>query len=78
MAEVLRIALVGAGSTTFGRKDLQRGLEPDKCCYVDCGPSIPSVPIEKANAFLREGWGGDDTTWAESIRTWVRENMARP
>ena len=28
------IAVQGCGATTFGREDLQKGLEPDKCYYI--------------------------------------------
>jgi Uma2 family endonuclease len=32
--EERRIPLQGCGSTTFRRQDLQRGLEPDNCYYI--------------------------------------------
>lgn len=34
VAEELDIPIIGGGSTTFRRKDLKKGLEPDKCFYV--------------------------------------------
>ncbi len=34
IAEELKIDIEGAGSTTFRRRDLARGLEPDACYYV--------------------------------------------
>ncbi len=34
VAEELGIPMQGAGSTTFRRKELERGLEPDQCFYV--------------------------------------------
>ncbi len=34
VAEELEIAIVGAGSTTFKRRVLDRGLEPDECFYL--------------------------------------------
>ena len=34
LAEELRIRIKGAGSTTFKRKDLNIGLEPDQCFYI--------------------------------------------
>jgi Uma2 family endonuclease len=34
ISEELRIPILGGGSTTFRRKDLDKGLEPDECFYV--------------------------------------------
>jgi Uma2 family endonuclease len=34
LSEELDIAVKGGGSTTFRRKDLDKGLEPDQCFYV--------------------------------------------
>jgi Uma2 family endonuclease len=34
IAEEMGIAVVGYGSTTFKRKDLARGFEPDACFYI--------------------------------------------
>lgn len=34
VAEELDIPLIGSGSTTFRRQDLERGLEPDECFYI--------------------------------------------
>ena len=34
LAEALGVAVIGGGSTTFRRRDLDRGLEPDECFYV--------------------------------------------
>lgn len=34
LAEELELPYKGAGSTTFKRKDLKRGLEPDDCFYI--------------------------------------------
>lgn len=34
LAEELNIPLIGGGSTTFRREDLDRGLEPDRCYYI--------------------------------------------
>lgn len=33
-ADAMDIAIEGFGSTTFDREDLQKGLEPDECYYV--------------------------------------------
>ena len=33
VAEVLRLDMVAAGSTTFKRQDLEKGFEPDSCFY---------------------------------------------
>jgi Uma2 family endonuclease len=33
--EEMRIPFQGCGSTTFRREDLQRGLEPDNCYYIE-------------------------------------------
>lgn len=33
MTEVLDMKVIGGGSTTFRRKDLERALEPDRCYY---------------------------------------------
>lgn len=34
LSEALEIEIFAAGSTTFQRKDLERGFEPDECYYV--------------------------------------------
>ena len=34
LAEELQIPIEGGGSTTFRRQDLDKGLEPDECFYV--------------------------------------------
>lgn len=34
LAEELEVPIKGAGSTTFRRESLQRGLEPDSCFYI--------------------------------------------
>ena len=34
LTEELAIPIKGAGSTTFKREDLERGLEPDSCFYL--------------------------------------------
>jgi Uma2 family endonuclease len=34
LTEILNIPIIGAGSTTFKREDLERGLEPDTCYYL--------------------------------------------
>jgi Uma2 family endonuclease len=34
MTEELAIEVYSLGSTTWGRKDLQKGLEPDECYYI--------------------------------------------
>jgi Uma2 family endonuclease len=34
LTEVLNIPVIGAGSTTLKREDLERGLEPDSCFYL--------------------------------------------
>jgi Uma2 family endonuclease len=34
LAEHFDVPLLGGGSTTFRREDLDRGLEPDRCFYV--------------------------------------------
>jgi Uma2 family endonuclease len=33
--DAMRIPFQGCGSTTFRREDLQRGLEPDNCYYIE-------------------------------------------
>lgn len=33
-AAVAKVRTVSAGSTTFSREDLERGLEPDRCFYI--------------------------------------------
>ena len=33
-ADEMHLTIEGLGSTTFGREDLQKGLEPDECYYV--------------------------------------------
>jgi Uma2 family endonuclease len=40
LAEELDIALLGFGSTTFRREDLERGLEPDECFYLTSLPLL--------------------------------------
>jgi Uma2 family endonuclease len=40
LAEELEIDFINAGSTTFNREDLERGLEPDKCYYFQNVPRI--------------------------------------
>jgi Uma2 family endonuclease len=39
----LNIDAQGGGSTTFRRKDLARGLEPDECYYIEHEPLIRGV-----------------------------------
>lgn len=34
LAEEYNIPIIGGGSTTFKRQDLERGLEPDECYYI--------------------------------------------
>jgi Uma2 family endonuclease len=34
LTEELNIPIVGGGSTTFKRQNLERGLEPDECFYI--------------------------------------------
>jgi Uma2 family endonuclease len=38
--EEKRIAVQSCHSTTFRRKDLLRGLEPDNCCYIEHEPAV--------------------------------------
>jgi Uma2 family endonuclease len=38
--EEKRIPFQGCGSTTFRREDLQRGLEPDNCYYIQNEPAV--------------------------------------
>lgn len=40
LAEELNIPFAAAGSTTFRRADLNRGLEPDKCFYLANEPRV--------------------------------------
>lgn len=40
LAEELDVGFAAAGSTTFRREDLKRGLEPDKCFYVANEPRV--------------------------------------
>ncbi len=34
LTEELNLPMTGGGSTTFKRRDLERGLEPDECFYI--------------------------------------------
>ena len=34
LAQEVKLPIKGAGSTTFRRQDLERGLEPDRCFYI--------------------------------------------
>jgi Uma2 family endonuclease len=43
-AEEAGVDLYGAGSTTFDRKDLERGFEPDACFYVQNAERIRGKP----------------------------------
>lgn len=40
LAAAAKVPVMGAGSTTFGREDLERGLEPDRCFYIRNLPAI--------------------------------------
>jgi Uma2 family endonuclease len=40
ITEELDIPLQSGGSTTFGREDLERGLEPDRCYYLENEPLV--------------------------------------
>jgi Uma2 family endonuclease len=40
LTEELNIAIAGGGSTTFKRQDLERGLEPDECFYIQHEPDV--------------------------------------
>lgn len=40
LTEELDIAIAGGGSTTFKRQDLERGLEPDECFYIEHEPNV--------------------------------------
>lgn len=39
-AEELEIPLRSQGSTTFSREELNRGLEPDECYYIEHEPDV--------------------------------------
>ena len=39
-AEELEISLRSQGSTTFSREELNRGLEPDECYYIEHEPDV--------------------------------------
>jgi Uma2 family endonuclease len=43
-----QVDAVGAGSRTFRRKVLEKGLEPDECYYVNRGP-LPDVDDEESS-----------------------------
>ncbi len=40
MVEEFDVPVASAGSTTFRREDLERGLEPDQCYYLDNEPLV--------------------------------------
>jgi Uma2 family endonuclease len=40
LADELNVPLTGGGSTTFRRRDLDRGLEPDCCFYIENEPRV--------------------------------------
>lgn len=40
LAEERNIPLINAGSTTFKRQDLERGLEPDECFYIQNASAV--------------------------------------
>lgn len=40
LTEELNIPIAGGGSTTFKRQDLERGLEPDECFYIEHEPAV--------------------------------------
>lgn len=40
LTEELDIAIAGGDSTTFKRQDLERGLEPDECFYIEHEPNV--------------------------------------
>ena len=40
MTEELSVPIKSGGSTTFRRRDLQRGLEPDECYWVQSEPRV--------------------------------------
>jgi Uma2 family endonuclease len=40
LARVAKVPVICAGSTTFRRKDLERGLEPDRCFYIRNVPAV--------------------------------------
>jgi Uma2 family endonuclease len=39
----LDVDVQGGGSTTFRRKDLERGIEPDECYYIENEPRIRGI-----------------------------------
>lgn len=40
LTEEWDIPIAGGGSTTFKRQDLERGLEPDECFYIEHEPNV--------------------------------------
>jgi Uma2 family endonuclease len=40
ITEELDVPLQSGGSTTFGREDLERGIEPDQCYYLENEPLV--------------------------------------
>lgn len=40
LAREFRLRIKACGSTTFSREDLDRGLEPDECFYLDSGARV--------------------------------------
>lgn len=40
LTEELDMPMAGGGSTTFKRQDLERGLEPDECFYIEHEPDV--------------------------------------
>src|SRR5438309_1935317 len=45
-AEEAGVELQGAGSTTYRREALERGLEPDECYFVDEKGGVPDIAME--------------------------------
>lgn len=40
LTEEFNIPIAGGGSSTFKRQDLERGLEPDECFYIEHEPDV--------------------------------------
>lgn len=60
LTEELDMPCASAGSTTWSRADLEKGLEPDECYYLTNEPKVRT----------------NETQLIKNFRSWVRENLA--
>jgi Uma2 family endonuclease len=88
LTEELDIEIDSGGSTTFKREDLDRGLEPDACFWIDKELLIrgkmeidlaldppPDLPMADVAGFLHRGTSEGETSWIKSFRGWVRSDV---